>query len=567
MKTYVLFTNKFANLPGCPIFAVGCENYIPDTMNRFYSILYLWIALMSAVPLCGKAMPPELFPKAETSDYCFPDEVVTRTDIGITYLGISCGPSSIEAMQSLVAGRPAYNNRTDLVLVAKAGMNVKVTPKGIGRGTHSFFFVDFNGDGVFTPAFGLTTHPAPGSELVSFDRMNRGEGYFDSADREFPDGDTDLAAISLPSFAIPADLAPGTYRMRYVNNMVSSNPCGISAYKKISEVGGSVIDVLLRVVTDYVTPYTVEIAANSDEAGTVSFLEPKPGESGANTLVTDESEVKVKAMPKGEAHFMYWTDISGSELSAEPMFTYSDQSDIKLIAWFGYAVTWTAGEGGTMKVTSDSGVDVNSGDVVAVDQHIRVSPVPDDGYEVESLMVNGEETDLTEEGEVSINVDCPLALVARFARKAPRLSIEAEGPGSVAVFTAVSVEGRPLGRQLRHGDNIGDHPQIWLFIYPDKNARLDGLIVETGGENMVYSRENLEYDADGSFYRLAVMPSESVSVRAKFSSGSAAIPATGEDSPEAVYYDLHGRRVSATALTPGIYIELRSGKARKILVR
>lgn len=106
MKTYVLFTNKFANLPGCPIFAVGCENYIPDTMNRFYSILYLWIALMSAVPLCGKAMPPELFPKAETSDYCFPDEVVTRTDIGITYLGISCGPSSIEAMQSLVAGRP-----------------------------------------------------------------------------------------------------------------------------------------------------------------------------------------------------------------------------------------------------------------------------------------------------------------------------------------------------------------------------------------------------------------------------------------------------------------------------
>ena len=101
---------------------------------------------MSAVPLCGKAMPPELFPKAETSDYCFPDEEVARTDIGITYLGISCGPSSIEAMQSLVAGRPAYNDRTDLVLVAKAGMNVKVTPKGIGRGTHSFFFVAFNGE-------------------------------------------------------------------------------------------------------------------------------------------------------------------------------------------------------------------------------------------------------------------------------------------------------------------------------------------------------------------------------------------------------------------------------------
>ena len=53
-------------------------------MNRLYSISYLWIALMSAVPLCGKAMPPELFPKAETSDYCFPDEEVARTDIGIT---------------------------------------------------------------------------------------------------------------------------------------------------------------------------------------------------------------------------------------------------------------------------------------------------------------------------------------------------------------------------------------------------------------------------------------------------------------------------------------------------
>ena len=536
-------------------------------MNRFYSISYLWIALMSAVPLCGKAMPPELFPKAETSDYCFPDEEVARTDIGITYLGISCGPSSIEAMQSLVAGRPAYNDRTDLVLVAKAGMNVKVTPKGIGRGTHSFFFVDFNGDGVFTPAFGLTTHPAPGSELVSFDRMNRGEGYFDSADREFSDGDTDLAAISLPSFAIPADLAPGTYRMRYVNNMVSSNPCGISAYKKISEVGGSVIDVLLRVVTDYVTPYTVEIAANSDEAGTVSFMEPKPEKNGAKTLVTDESEVKVKAEPKGEAAFIRWTDASGHELSTEPVLTYSGQADIKLIAWFGYTVTWTAGEGGALTVTSDSGADVNSGDVVVAGDEIRVRLEPEDGYEVESLTVNGEEADLTEEGEARISVDCPLSLVARFARKTPRLSVEAEGPGSVAVFTAVSAEGRPSGRQLRHGDNIGDYSQIWLFIYPDKNARLDGLIVETGGENMVYSRENLVYDADGSFYRLGVTPRESVSVRAKFSSGSAAIPEAADDSPEAVYYDLHGRRVSATALTPGIYIELRSGMARKILVR
>ena len=84
---------------------------------------------------------------------------------------------------------------------------------------------------------------------------------------------------------------------------------------------------------------------------------------------------------------------------------------------------------------------------------------------------------------------------------------------------------------------------------------------------MVYSRENLVYDADGAFYRLGVTPRESVSVRAKFSSGSAAIPEAADDSPEAVYYDLHGRRVSATALTPGIYIELRSGMARKILVR
>lgn len=535
-------------------------------MNRFYSISYLWIALM-LLPLYGKGMSTELLPKAETSDYCFPDEEVTRTDIGITYLGISCGSSSIEAMQSLVAGRPAYNDRTDLVLVAKAGMNVKVTPKGIGRGTHSFFFVDFNGDGVFTPAFGLTTHPAPGSELVSFDRMNRGEGYFDSADCEFPDGDTDLTAISLPSFAIPADLAPGTYRMRYVNNMVSSNPCGISAYKKISEVGGSVIDVLLRVVTDYVTPYTVEIAANSDEAGTVSFLEPKPGANGAKTLVTDESVVKVKAEPKGEAAFIRWTDASGRELSAEPVFTYSEQSDIKLIAWFGYVVTWSAGEGGTMKVISDSGVDINSGDVVVAPRHIHVSLVPEDGYEVESFTVNGKETDLTEECEVKINVDCPLSLEARFARKAPRLSIAADGPGSLAVFTAVSAEGRPSGRQLRHGDSIVDYSQLWLFAYPDRNARLDGLIVETGGESMVYSRENLEYDADGSFYRLAVTPRESVSVRAKFSSGSAAIPETEEDSPEAVYYDLHGRRFPATSLPPGVYIEVRSGKARKILVR
>ena len=327
------------------------------------------------------------------------------------------------------------------------------------------------------------------------------------------------------------------------------------------------IDVLLRVVTDYVTPYTVEIAANSDEAGTVSFMEPKPEKNGAKTLVTDESEVKVKAEPKGEAAFIRWTDASGHELSTEPVLTYSGQADIKLIAWFGYTVTWTAGEGGALTVTSDSGADVNSGDVVVAGDEIRVRLEPEDGYEVESLTVNGEEADLTEEGEARINVDCPLSLVARFARKTPRLSVEAEGPGSVAVFTAVSAEGRPSGRQLRHGDNIGDYSQIWLFIYPDKNARLDGLIVETGGENMVYSRENLVYDADGSFYRLGVTPRESVSVRAKFSSGSAAIPEAADDSPEAVYYDLHGRRVSATALTPGIYIELRSGMARKILVR
>lgn len=499
-------------------------------------------------------------------DYCYPDMDVNRTDLGITSLTIRSGDSSIEAVQELVTGRPVYSDRTDLVLVAKPGQTVNITPKGKGEGTHSFFFVDFNGDGVFTPAFGLTTHPAPGSELVSFDRMNRGEGYFDSADKSYPDGNTDLSAIVMPPFEILSTLAPGTYRMRYVNNMVSYNPCGISTYQSIADVGGSVIDLSLRIVSDGGPEHTVTIATNSPEVGTARFVSPVPDEEGAQELTTTERVVTVKAEPIGNAVFVRWTEADGTELSTDAVYTYRGESDVKLTAWFGYAVSWTLSEGGRVGVTA-AGEPVESDVVVLYGEKIRINLYADSGFDVAGLTANGRDIELSAENSASLAVTSPLHLHAEFTRIVPRLTLTSEGHGSVAAYTAISADGKPDGAFLRTGSELREGDMMHLFIYPDNNRVLIRLRVNDGETSRDYTPDLLDTDASGVFMRLPVEVRGSVIVHAIFSTESASIPTVEADGATVEYYDLHGRRVAPSNLTPGIYIVREGNRTRKILIR
>lgn len=499
-------------------------------------------------------------------DYCYPDMDVYRTDVGITSLTVSCGESSVEAVQELTAGRPVYSDRTDLVLVAKAGQTVNIAPKGKGEGTHSFFFVDFNGDGVFTPAFGLTTHPAEGSELVSFDRMNRGEGYFDSADKSYPDAYTDLAAVVMPPFTIPATLAPGTYRMRYINNMLSYNPCGISTYQSIADVGGSVIDMSLRIVSDGGPEHTVTIAANNPEAGTVSFVAPATADAGAQTLVTTERVVTVKAEPVGNAVFVRWTDAEGALLSTDAVYTHRGETDVQLTAWFGYAVTWSATEGGRISVTY-AGEPLAADDVVICDEEISVRLYAESGFEVVGLTANGRDVELSPESSALIAVTSPLHLHAEFARAVPRLTLTSDGHGSIAAYTSITSDGKPDGALLRSGSELHEGDVMHLFIYPDNNRVLIRLRVNDGETARDYTPDMLDADASGVFMRLPVEVKGNVIVHGVFSTVSSGLSAVEADGTQVDYFDLRGRRVAPDRLVPGVYIVREGTRTRKIIIR
>lgn len=154
---------------------------------------------------------------------------------------------------------PLYTTLFDKTFQAMPGQTVKPGVDYNAKWMHSYVYLDKNNDGVFSA-----------DELMA---------YTPTVNNEDDPG-------ALPSFVVPADLAPGIYRMRYKVDWDNNDPGGDA--QTIVTNGGSIVDVLLNV-------HTPDVTVNNDNRnGEVLTAD---GRSLDNVRVPFGKDLKVKMVP------------------------------------------------------------------------------------------------------------------------------------------------------------------------------------------------------------------------------------------------------------------------------
>ncbi len=163
---------------------------------------------------------------------------------------------------------------------AQPGETVTPSLGFTGTWMNGFVYVDRGQDGAFEAKLNADGSIPAGSDIMAFSyaepTLGSGTGYNSKGERV-----SNTNVLNPPAFTVPADMAPGFYRMRYKVDWASIDPAGRSEDGNgIIKNGGAVCDVVLNVHNEQCA-LTVDVAGGvlllaTDEAlpSAVLFGEP-----------------------------------------------------------------------------------------------------------------------------------------------------------------------------------------------------------------------------------------------------------------------------------------------------
>ena len=130
---------------------------------------------------------------------------------------------------------------------AKAGETVTPSFGFTGTWMNGFVYLDRGQDGAFEAVLNSNGSIPEGSDIMAFSyaepSLGSGTGYNSKGERV-----TNTNVLNPPAFTVPADLAPGSYRMRYKVDWASIDPAGRAEDGNgIIKNGGAICDVVLNV--------------------------------------------------------------------------------------------------------------------------------------------------------------------------------------------------------------------------------------------------------------------------------------------------------------------------------
>ena len=130
---------------------------------------------------------------------------------------------------------------------AKAGETVTPSFGFTGEWMHGFVYVDRGQDGAFEATLNADGSIPAGSDIMAFSyaepSLGSGTGYNSNGERV-----TNSNVLNPPAFTVPADMAPGFYRMRYKVDWASIDPAGRAEDGNgIIKNGGAICDVVLNI--------------------------------------------------------------------------------------------------------------------------------------------------------------------------------------------------------------------------------------------------------------------------------------------------------------------------------
>ncbi len=169
-----------------------------------------------------------------------PNATPTRTDRSLAKVGLTADGSTKTLALST---KLVYNDKVaQTVFPATAGSVATPTFQYNGSWMSGYVYADWGKDGMFTYNVNSDGTPGEGSDIVSYSAAQV-EGTWRKSDGSTTANGNTIGS-AMPSFTIPADLAPGFYRMRYKVDWDNLNPAGGPT---IMSDGGGIADITLDV--------------------------------------------------------------------------------------------------------------------------------------------------------------------------------------------------------------------------------------------------------------------------------------------------------------------------------
>ena len=151
---------------------------------------------------------------------------------------------------SLPTPLKVYSKIDNPTFHAVAGETVTPSFGFTGTWMNGFVYVDRGQDGAFEAKLNADGSIPAGSDIMAFSyaepSLGSGTGYNSKGERV-----SNTNVLNPPAFTVPADMAPGFYRMRYKVDWASIDPAGRAEDGNgIIKNGGAICDVVLNVHSD-----------------------------------------------------------------------------------------------------------------------------------------------------------------------------------------------------------------------------------------------------------------------------------------------------------------------------
>ena len=378
--------------------------------------------------------------------------------------------------------REVYVDKTDEVVHMTAGNEIKVNMNHTIIWMHAYVYIDYDHDGVFNED----------NELVAY-------SYLDGKNSAGESLSSGPNTLEIPPFIVE-DLAKDVNtRMRLKIDWDSSDPLG-NPDGSIGRNSGTMIDFTVNL---HKKPAPKEFTLNFDEEvanGYWMLYETETNRILSNgDKVLEGTEITVDAAP-ATGYITQQVLVNGKRAvkrGAYYRFVMEADTRVEVVFSDKFLVEYNAEPAnGKVSVTTGDDFEVISGGEVYVGETINVHLIPQPGYEVESIFVNGEDQTAnikSEEGQYGQkvwsqkDVSYNLEIDVKFREALPihTLNVESTQGGSVMMENKATLD------FLFPGDKVANETPILVTIMPSTGYKL--VSFEVNGEEMFADVKKGEY--------------------------------------------------------------------------
>lgn len=423
-------------------------------------------------------------------------------------------------------------------------------------------YVDWNNDGDFTDE----------GEIAAIDEVNCSSAKYQDE------------ANCTKTISVPEGLAMGTYRMR----IIFYEPGDANWYESIFETNqirnGVAYDFDIDVASDsYDQARTVTVAANFADGGKVEITGVPEQEEGATEITTAYKYITLVATPNEGVSFINWSLKDKTQLTTQSTYVYNGTEAADFIANFGFVVNTEVEGNGRLSIASGN-ENYPSGSALVYGTEVTITPVADQGYELTSLTLNGEEVTLASDGTYTFKLTENANLKAVYGVHTYTITYSKTGEGSIAVGTDYDADNNTVLDELENGAEASDDNLIFVLATPDANQQINFIkYFDANGEHTLYHIDGTgeyeiasEYSDDADAWYtpakaigLVIMGGlDDYNILVDFTGEGTGINGIELDAANGVveYYNLQGVKVAAENLAPGFYIARQGNKAVKVLI-